>query len=270
VITHGNGPQIGNLALQQEERKMHVPPQPLDALSAMTQGQIGYMIQQALMNLLEEAGIRRSAITVITRVLVDGNDPGFGNPSKPIGPYYSLEEAEEVAKRNGYNVKAVKPNGDKVYRRIVPSPEPISIVEGEAIKRLVECGFVVIASGGGGIPVIRNRKGSLRGVEAVVDKDLAGERLAEAVGADTFLIVTDVEKVKLNFGKPDEKDLDRLTVEAAKKYLAEGHFLPGSMEPKVLSCVRFIERGGKRAIITSLDKSLEAIKGRAGTLISRD
>jgi len=263
VITHGNGPQVGNLLIQQEEASKLVPPQPLDVLGAMTQGQIGYMLQQTLTNYLKREGLDIPVVTVITQVLVNKDDPDFNNPSKPIGPFYTRKEAEKLIEEKGYFIKKVKP-GRKAYRRVVPSPDPIEIIERDIIKMLVEAGIIVIASGGGGIPVI-NEKSQLRGVEAVIDKDLAGERLAEIVNADIFLILTDIEKVKLNFGKPNEEDLDRLTVAEAEKYLKEGHFLPGSMEPKVRACIRFLKAGGEKAIITSLDKAVEALEGKTGT-----
>ena len=263
VITHGNGPQVGNLLIQQEEASKLVPPQPLDILGAMTQGQIGYMLQQTLISYLKKEKLNIPVATIITQVLVDKDDPDFNNPSKPVGPFYTRKEAEKLIEEKGYIVKKVKP-GRKAYRRVVPSPDPIGIIEKDVIKMLVEAGFIVIASGGGGIPVI-DQNGQLRGVEAVIDKDLAGERLAEIVDADIFLILTDVEKVKLNFRKPNEKDLDKLTIAEAEKYLEEGHFLPGSMEPKVKACIRFLKAGGEKAIITSLDKAVDALEGETGT-----
>lgn len=267
VITHGNGPQVGSLAIQQEEAVEKVPPQPLHVLVAMTQGQIGYIIQQTLKNMLEKEGIRKDVVTVLTQVLVDRNDPAFKDPTKPIGPFYFKREAERLSKERGYCIKKVKPGSGRVFRRVVPSPKPLRIVEGEVIRRLVDLGVIVIASGGGGIPVALNEKGEYEGVDAVIDKDLAGEKLAEAVGADVFLILTDVEKVKLYFGSPLERDIDVMSVEEAKKYLAEGHFLPGSMAPKIEACIKFLEWGGKKAIITSLEKAVEAIEGRTGTHI---
>lgn len=267
VITHGNGPQAGNLLIQQEEADEIVPPQPLDVVGAMTQGQIGYMLQQTLINYLREAGLNLPVITILTQVLVDKGDPDFRDPSKPIGPFYTKGEAERIAKEKGYVIKKVKPLGGKPYRRVVPSPDPIGIVEWEPIKRMADEGAVVIAAGGGGVPVVRREDGGLEGVEAVIDKDLAGEKLAEVVGAEIFLNLTDVEKVKLNYGKPDERDIDRMTVAEAKRYLEEGHFLPGSMEPKIVACIRFLESGGERAIITSLEKATEALEGKTGTSI---
>jgi carbamate kinase len=209
-------------------------------------------------------------VSVINQVLVDKNDQEFvgENASKPVGNFLTEEEAMKLKNEKGWIVKKVKPNAPKPWRRTVPSPDPISNVEAEAIKILVNAGAVVIASGGGGIPVVKE-DGKLKGVEAVIDKDLAGERLAEVVEADTFLILTDVEKAKLNYGKPDEKSIDRMTVAEAKKYLAEGHFLAGSMGPKIKACIRFLEWGGKEAIVTSLDKAVDALEGKTGTRIMK-
>ncbi len=268
AITHGNGPQVGALLIQQEEgQRLGIPPQPMDVCGAMTQGQIGYMLQQALMNEFRKMGIDKLVATVVTRVLVRKDDPDFQDPSKPVGPFYDEETAKRLAEERGWVIKKVKPNADRPYRRVVPSPDPIRPLEADAIKGLYDSGIVVIASGGGGIPVIEE-DGRIKGVEAVIDKDLAGERLAEVLGVDIFMILTDVEKVKLNYGKPDERDIDRMTVSEAKRYFEEGHFLPGSMGPKVKACIRFIEEaGGKAAIITHLEKALDALEGKTGTWI---
>jgi len=269
VITHGNGLQVGYLLIQQEEGlKREVPAQPLDVLNAMTQGQIGYMLQQSLQNALRARGINKPVITVVTQVLVKPDDPGFENPTKPVGPCYTEEEARRLVEEKGYVLKEVAGSGGKRFRRVVPSPEPLAIVEADAIKLMVDAGMVVVASGGGGVPVVE-RDGRLEGVEAVIDKDLAGEKLAEVVGADILLILTDVRKVKLNYGKPNERDIDAMSVEEAKRYLAEGHFPPGSMGPKVEACIRFLERGGEMAVIAHLEDALKALEGRAGTLIYR-
>lgn len=270
IITHGNGPQAGNLLVQQEAAKDIVPAQLMDIVGAMTQGQIGYMLQQTLMKHLKDAGIDMPVAAIVNQVLVDENDPEFfgDTASKPVGDFFTEEEAKKLKEEHPeYIIKKVKPKGEKVWRRVVPSPDPIANVEAEAIRRMVDAGIIVIASGGGGIPVVRGEGGHLKGVEAVIDKDLSGERLAEVVNADVFLILTDVEKAKLNFGKPNEKPVDRMTLSEAKKYLAEGHFLPGSMGPKVKACIRFLEWGGQRAIITSLDKAVDALEGRTGTHI---
>ncbi|MEM1549181.1 MAG: carbamate kinase [Candidatus Methanomethylicia archaeon] len=269
VITHGNGPQVGNLLIQQELASNEIPPQPLDVLGAMTQGQIGYLIQRTLRNILVKNGIHRDIVTIITQVEVDKSDPAFKDPTKPIGPFYDLKEAErKMMEIRGIIIKKVKPGEGKVYRRVVPSPEPVRILEGKIIKKLVDEGVIVIASGGGGIPVLLE-DGNYVGVEAVIDKDLAGEKLAEMINADILLILTDVEKVKLNFGKPNEIEIDEMSLEEAKKYYEEGHFPPGSMGPKIQACIRFIEWGGELAIITSLEKALEALEGKTGTRIYR-
>lgn len=273
VITHGNGPQVGNLAVQQDLAKDVVPPQDLDVLGAMTQGQIGYMLQQMLDNQLRDLGLKVPVIAIINRVRVSRDDPEFQgeNASKPVGNFLTEEEVKRIKEKHPeYIFKKVKPGEGRVWRRVVPSPDPIQNVEAEVVRRLVDAGVIVIASGGGGIPVVLDPDGHHRGVEAVIDKDLAGEKLAEVINADTFLILTDVEKVKLNFGKPNEKPIDRMTVSEAKKYLEEGHFLAGSMGPKVKACIRFIEAGGKRAIISSLDKVIEALSGETGTEIVPD
>ncbi|MEM3402110.1 MAG: carbamate kinase [Candidatus Hadarchaeales archaeon] len=273
IITHGNGPQVGNLAVQNDIARDVIPPQDLDVLGAMTQGQIGYMLQQMLDNQLRDLGLNIPVIAVVNRVEVSRDDPEFvgENASKPVGNFLTEEEVKKIKQEHPeYIFKKVKPGEGRVWRRVVPSPDPKANVEAEAIRRLVDSGVIVIASGGGGIPVVLDPDGHRRGVEAVIDKDLAGEKLAEVVGADTFLILTDVEKVKLNFGKPNEKEIDRMTVSEAEKYLAEGHFLAGSMGPKVKACIRFLKWGGKRAIISALDKVTEALDGKTGTHIVPD
>jgi carbamate kinase len=272
VITHGNGPQAGNLMVQQEMTKDVVPSHPLDVVGAMTQGQIGYMLQQTLENQLIGLNIRIPVCSIVTQVLVDKDDPEFlgENASKPIGEFFTEEEAKKLKRRHPeYIIKKVKPNGERAWRRVVPSPDPIGIVESEAIRKIVDSGIIVIASGGGGIPVIYEN-GRYRGIEAVIDKDLAGEKLAEIVGANIFLLLTDIEKVKLNFGKPNERDIDEMTLEQAKKYMEEGHFLPGSMGPKIKACIRFLEWGGEKAIVASLGDAVKALNFEAGTTIYKD
>ena len=270
VITHGNGPQAGNLLVQQEMGKEKVPPQSMDVVGAMTQGQIGYMLQQTLTNYLKDMGISVLVCEVVNQVLVSKDDPEFFGEvaSKPVGNFFTEEEAEELKREHPeYIVKKVKPIGERAWRRTVPSPDPIANVESEAIRRMVDAGIIVIASGGGGIPVILDEHGHYKGVEAVIDKDLAGEKLAEVVGANVFLILTDVEKAKLNYGQPDERPIDRMTLAEARRYLEEGHFLPGSMGPKVEACIRFLEWGGEKAIITSLENIERALAGETGTWI---
>ena len=265
VLTHGNGPQVGHLLIQQEEAKPKVPPQPLDVCVAMTQGQIGYLLQQALQSALQERGVPAPVVTVVTQVLVDPRDPAFEEPTKPIGPFYSEQEAEELRRTKGYVLKRVG-NGERPYRRVVPSPRPLRILEESCIRELAEAGCVVIACGGGGVPVVQTDC-CLQGVEAVIDKDLASERLATALQADTLLILTDVERVALRYDTPEQVDLERMTVQEARQYLEAGEFPPGSMGPKVEAAVKFIENGGKRAVIASLTRAVEALRGRAGTAI---
>ena len=268
VITHGNGPQVGALLLHMDagQQVYGIPAQPMDVAGAMTQGQIGYMIQQALVNELRARGIEKPVATVVTQTLVDKNDPAFKNPSKPVGPFYDEETAKKLAKEKGW---VVVEDAGRGWRRVVPSPDPKAHVETPVIQELVEKGFIVIASGGGGVPVIEEN-GELRGVEAVIDKDLAGERLAEEVNAEVFMILTDVNGAAVNFGKPNERWLGKVTVEELKKYYEEGHFKRGSMGPKVLAVIRFIEWGGERGIIASLDRAVEALEGRTGTQVVKN
>lgn len=267
VVTHGNGPQVGDLLIQQEEAQEYVPPKTLYLCGAMTQGQIGWMVQNRLQYHLARQGIDKPVCTVVTQVVVDDSDPDFQDPSKPVGPFYTREEAIDLVREWGYIVKEVRPGKQKGWRRVVPSPEPIDIVEKEAISRLVKQGVIVIASGGGGIPVKHNEDGSYSGVDAVIDKDLAGFRLAQVVQADKFIILTDVEKAYLNYGKPEQKPLDIVSADEAEMYLNEGHFLMGSMGPKVKACIRFVRWSKKEAIITSLHRAIDALEGRTGTRI---
>ncbi|MGB8216597.1 MAG: carbamate kinase [Candidatus Methanoperedens sp.] len=260
VLTHGNGPQIGNLLAMQEECAL-VHPQPLDVCGAQTQGMLGYSLQQSLDNRLRESGITKQVATVLTQVVVDASSSSFTNPTKPIGIYYPESRAQEMIAQG---IKMI--HDKKGYRRVVPSPMPLQLVEEDVIKKLAALGVIVIAAGGGGIPVVR-KNGSLVGVEAVIDKDLTGSLLASAIGAETFLILTDVEKAALNYGKDNQADLDKITVSEAERYIEEGHFGKGSMEPKILAALEFIKSGGKTAIISSLDKALPALLGTAGTRI---
>lgn len=261
VITHGNGPQVGTILIQQEAGEPYVPAMPMDICVAESQGLIGYMIQQSLRNTLEAKKIQKEIVTMITQVLVDESDTAFQNPTKPVGPFYSQERAE-LMRKEGISVMEDAGRG---YRRVVPSPDPERVLEAEVVQSLLQQGVIVISVGGGGIPV--GRKKGLYGIEAVIDKDLASEVLAESIGADCFVILTDVEKVALNYGKENQEDLDVLTVEEAETYLEEGHFAPGSMKPKILSAVRFLKAGGKKVIITSPQKISAALEGRTGTEI---
>ena len=260
VITHGNGPQVGALLLQQKLSMAEVPQMPLHVLVALTQGQIGYVVQQCLLNEFKRQGIKRDVVTVITQVLVDENDPAFKKPTKPIGPIYGEEEAKKMMKY--YTMGKVEDG----WRILVPSPKPISIVEAEIIKKLAEKDIVVIAAGGGGIPVVR-RGESLIGVDAVIDKDLASQKLANEIMADILLILTDVDFVFLNYGKENEEAIHEISADELEKYYKEGHFPSGSMGPKVEASINFVRNGGKRAIITSIGKAWEALEGKAGTQI---
>ena len=267
VITHGNGPQVGAILLQNEagEKLYNVPAKPMDVCGAETQGFIGYMIQQSLINEFIRKGMDKSVATVVTQVLVSKDDPAFSHPTKPVGPFYTKEEAEKRQKEKPNEVW-IEDSG-RGYRRVVPSPDPKAIVEKKAINCLVANGNIVIASGGGGIPVIKEEDGTYKGVEAVIDKDLAGERLAQEVNADILLILTDVENAYINYRKENEKALGEVKLEEIEKYQEEGHFKAGSMGPKVKAAIRFVKNGGKMAIITALEKAIDALAGKAGTRI---
>jgi len=264
AITHGNGPQVGDILLRNERCKDILPPMPLDVCGAESQGMIGYMLQQSMRNEMHKAGLEFPVVTLVTQVVVDKNDIAFKKPTKPIGPFYTALEAERLRREKNWTVVD---DGMRGYRRVVPSPQPKAIVEKDSIKTLFETGTVVIASGGGGVPLIAREDGSLEGVEAVVDKDLTAELFAKEIGAEILLMLTDVRKVAINFGRPDQKDLDDITVGEAAKYLAEGQFPLGSMGPKIEAAMRFIKGGGEKAIVTSLESARQALAGKAGTLI---
>jgi len=267
VVTHGNGPQVGNILLQNEEAAVVVPPMPLDVCGAESQGLIGYLIQQSLGNALRREGLERPVVAVVTQVVVDPHDPAFHYPTKPVGPFYSGARAKKLMDRRGW---VMKEDANRGWRRVVASPMPRSIVERESIRCLLREGAVVIACGGGGIPVYLEREGHLVGVEAVIDKDLAAQVLASEVGAGTLLIATDVSKVALHYGTPRQRLLDSLSLEQAREYLSQGHFAEGSMKPKILASLRFLEAGGEMAAIGPLHRVEEMLKGMAGTSLTRD
>lgn len=268
AVVHGNGPQVGRIALGQdiaEKNDPKLPAMPFDVCGAMSQGYIGYQIQQSLRDALRNRNRNVPVVTLVTQVVVDEHDRAFQNPTKPIGPFYSEEEAKKIAEEKGFTMKEDAGRG---WRRVVASPNPKRIAEIESVKRLWDS-TIVITAGGGGIPVIENMDGSLTGVAAVIDKDLAAERLAEDMETDVLLILTEVDKVCLNFNKPNQKVLDHVTVAEAIQYIEEGHFAPGSMLPKVMAAVKFARRfPGKKAIITSLYKAVGALEGKEGTVIT--
>ena len=266
VITHGNGPQVGNIYLQQEIAANTVPPMPLDVCGAMSQGMIGYFIQQELKSHLEKIGIEKEVATLLTQVLVDESDAAFQKPSKPIGPFYRENEAKKLQVEKGWIMKF---QTNKGWRRVVPSPTPKRIIEISSIKNLVNNGVIVVCTGGGGIPVIK-RNNRLFGVEAVIDKDLASALLAIELNADRLIILTDVEGAALYYGSDKQTFLKRLRVSEARKFYNEGHFPPGSMGPKILACIEYVEKTKNPAIIAHLEKLEDSIEGRSGTWIVPD
>ncbi|WP_071461288.1 carbamate kinase [Bacillus massilinigeriensis] len=266
IISHGNGPQVGNILLQQKAADSEKnPAMPLDTCGAMSQGMIGYWMQNAMEKALREKGIKKDVVTVVTRVLVDKQDNAFANPTKPIGPFYSEEEAKRVMNETGVSFKEDAGRG---WRRVVPSPKPVGIVEHSVISSLVEAGNIVISTGGGGIPVVDGAEG-YTGVEAVIDKDFASEKLAELVDADALLILTAVDNVYVNYNKPNQKKLEDVSIEELKKYIEEGQFAPGSMLPKIEAAMAFAATSAERkTIITSLEQAYSALEGEAGTAVS--
>jgi carbamate kinase len=266
-ITHGNGPQVGNALLRVELARGKAPILPLGICVADTEGGMGYMIEQSLQNRLDKDGIKRQVCTVISQMVVDHDDPSIKNPSKYIGQFYSEEQARRMSEESGWTVKA---DANRGWRRVVASPIPLTCVEKDVIRALLDHNFIVIAAGGGGIPVYIDPKLGYEGVDAVIDKDRASAVLGREIGAELFLILTSVDQVALNFGKPDQKMLGRVTVSEMKEYHRQGHFPPGSMGPKVEAALDFIENGGRQVIITSLDRAAEAMAGKAGTQIYPD
>lgn len=265
AIVHGNGPQVGRILLSSETAKDVVPAMPFDVCGAMSQGYIGYHIQQCLRYALAKRNLNIPVGSLVTQVVVEKNDPAFQNPTKPIGAFYTKEEADKLVAEKGYQMKEDAGRG---YRRVVASPLPRRIVEIDQVRRLWD-ESIVITCGGGGVPVIENADGTLEGVAAVIDKDFAAELLAEQMNADVLMILTEVEKVAINWGKPNQKDLSHLTLAEAAPYEQEGHFAPGSMLPKVQACMKFVRANpDKKAIITSLDKAVEALNGNTGTIMT--
>jgi carbamate kinase len=264
VITHGNGPQVGNMLLMTELSRGKIPELPLGICVADTEGAIGYMIQQTLVNSLQRECIKKCVVTILTQVIVDKDDSAFENPTKPIGPFFTGDEARKIINEKGWKMVEDSHRG---YRRVVASPKPLKIVEDESVKRLLESGEIVIAAGGGGIPVILKEDETLEGVDVVIDKDLASSVLALDIKASYLMMLTGVDRVYLNYGEPNKRPLDTVTIEEAETYMAEGHFPPGSMGPKIQAAINFLKGGGECVFITAIDKVKESIAGETGTRI---
>jgi carbamate kinase len=263
VITHGNGPQVGNLLVKNELAAHVVPPVPLDWCGAQTQGTIGYTILNTLEDALRDRGIERPVAAIVTRTVVDADDPGFTHPTKPIGRYLPHDQARTLMEHG----EIWEDRGEKGWRRIVASPEPHEVLDTHTMLTLLAAGYVVVGAGGGGIPVIREADGSVRGVEAVIDKDLTAALLARSVNADVLVIATDVEHAVIDWGTPEARDLGRVSLAEMEAYAAQGHFASGSMGPKVDAAMRFVRGGGPRSVITALDRITEAVEGKVGTII---
>jgi len=264
IIVHGNGPQVGNLLIQMEEAANKIPPYSLDVCDAMTEGSMGFILERALINELRRRSVDKEVASLVTQVVVDKDDPAFAKPTKPVGPFYSKFRGQELAREKKW---AMVEDAGRGYRKVVPSPKPIDVVNNRIIRELVEAGRVVIAAGGGGIPVIINANGLFEGVEAVIDKDYAASLLAREVKADLFIILTAIERVFIDFGKPDQREVPVLTVDEARKHLADGQFPPGSMGPKIRAAIEYIEAGGREVLITKDSHLKAALINRSGTRI---
>ena len=264
IVVHGNGPQVGNILVQAEEASTKIPPQSLDVCVAQTEGSIGFMLQQAMRNRLESIGLSGEVATVLTEVEVDAGDPAFKRPTKPIGPFFTRYRAEALERDLGWTMKEDSGRG---WRHVVPSPRPLRILNVATIAHMLDTAAVVIAAGGGGIPVVKGRDGQWRGIEAVIDKDYASAKLASDLNADLFVILTGVPKVAIDFGKPSQKFIERMTVAEAGEYMAEGQFPAGSMGPKVDAALQFVKSSGQSVLITDVEVLREALEGKDGTLI---
>jgi carbamate kinase len=267
LVVHGNGPQVGNILVQAEEASTKIPPQSLDVCVAQTEGSIGFMLQQAIRNRLESIGMGGEVAAVLTEVEVDANDPAFKRPTKPIGPFFTRYRAEALERDLGWTMREDSGRG---WRHVVPSPRPLRILNMKTISRMIAEASVVIAAGGGGIPVVRGRDGQWRGIEAVIDKDYASALLASDLHADVFIVLTGVPKVAIDFGKPSQQNVDRLSVTEAEKHLSSGQFPAGSMGPKIEASIQFVHATGRQVIITDVDHLRDALEGREGTIIAAD
>jgi carbamate kinase len=264
VLTHGNGPVVGNILFRMAKTADELPPMPMDVCVAHSQGGMGYMLQQTLANVLHQHGMSAAVSSIITRVEVSASDPGFANPTKPVGRFFAKEEAERLAREHGWRFVEDAGRG---YRRVVPSPTPLAILDLPTIKALLAAGTIPIAAGGGGIPVVRDARGDYAGVSAVIDKDLTSALLAADLEAQTLVMLTAVERVSLHFGRPTQRPIDCMSAAEAKRHLADGQFPPGSMGPKITAALSYLARGGKKVVITSLDRTCDALRGEAGTTI---
>lgn len=267
VVVHGNGPQVGNILIQVEQSVLQIPPISLDVAVAQTQGSIGFLLQEAIRNELARRGVEKDVVTLLTEVEVDAGDPAFAKPSKPVGPFFNRFRAKVLTEERGWTMQEDAGRG---YRKVVPSPKPIRILNFQTIRRLVTAGTITIAAGGGGIPVVRHQDGTLTGVEAVIDKDYASSLLATGLKADLFVVLTGVPRVLKNFGKRKPKPIAQLTVSEAKALLKQGHFPPGSMGPKIDASIRFVEGGGAAVLITDAPSLKAALRGEAGTYLRPD
>ena len=264
ILTHGNGPVVGNILFRMARTASELPPMPMDVCVAQSQGGIGYMLQQTLANILHDHGISMAVSAISTQVEVSADDPGFANPTKPIGRFFSLEDAERLSREHDW--RFVEDSG-RGHRRVVPSPQPIRIVELAAVEALLAANVIPITVGGGGIPVVRDANGRYQGVSAVIDKDLSSAMLANQLGAEALVMLTGVERVALDFGKPTQRAVDRMTAAEARQHHADGQFPPGSMGPKIDAALRYLDGGGSEVIITSIERLHDALQGSAGTRI---
>lgn len=264
IVVHGNGPQVGNILVQAEEASTKIPPQSLDVCVAQTEGSIGFMLQQAIRNRLESIGLGGEVATVLTEVEVDPADPAFKRPTKPIGPFFTRYRAEALERDLGWTMKEDSGRG---WRHVVPSPKPLRVLNIDTIAHMLDTASVVVAAGGGGIPVVKGRDNQWRGIEAVIDKDYASALLASKLSADLFIVLTGVPKVAIDFNKPTQRFLDRMTIAEAEKYMADGQFPPGSMGPKIDASMQFVRASGRQVLITDVDVLREALEGKDGTLM---